>query len=135
MNLTQDIIALMKVTLRNPMDAELHIDCACTRYTEVRRKDKRFKQFLQFTVCTTPPQNASRQRLPPTMCPKLAHRRRLPSPEVPQEWMTAHSELQELRSGEKDDKTAMSANTKKYDEAFCLRFKPVAHQLCYIRYL
>ena len=49
--------------------------------------------------------------------------------------MTAHSELQELRSGEKDDKTAMSANTKKYDEAFCLRFKPVAYQLCYIRYL
>lgn len=46
------------------------------------------------------------------MCPKLAHRRRLPSPEVPQEWMTAHSELQELRGGEKDDKTAMSANTK-----------------------
>jgi hypothetical protein len=65
----------------------------------------------------------------------LLHRGHLPSSEVPQEWVFAHGELQELRSGEKDDKTAMSANTKKYDEAFCLRFKPVAHQLCYIRYL
>ena len=44
----------------------LHIDCACTRYTEVRRKDKRFKQFLQFTVGTTPSQIAFPQGVLPT---------------------------------------------------------------------